>query len=323
MNAAAKKALDAINASIQFAPAVCREAMELARVALADRAELPIPAEERGRLRELAKAVPLGDARTGLDERAGCAAGNREDARVILRLLDALEAPVPLLVDDRPIDQRLAELMFIAKPAGAPIAIRRRLSDERNAITHHFSIVRSEGYLTTGEYEDGSLGELFIRFNKESAVIDGDGVRDLIASRNALLDQFGIAVSMLLQTGTTLAALVAKFTGTKFPPQGWTGNPNAPNASSPIDYVFRWLEWKYSKGGRDVKRTASASEKLVTEQILALIDNASEATAETEPVYVRCQGDGENGCGHPMHHGPCTKRPYSGPQCSCTGTPGY
>ncbi len=47
--------------------------------------------------------------------------------------------------------------------------VRRRLPDERRAITHHFSVGGHEGYITVGLYEDGSPGELFIKMSKEGS----------------------------------------------------------------------------------------------------------------------------------------------------------
>jgi hypothetical protein len=50
-------------------------------------------------------------------------------------------------------------------------AVRRRLPDERRAITHHFSVAGQEGYLTVGVYEDGSPGEIFVRMAKEGSTV--------------------------------------------------------------------------------------------------------------------------------------------------------
>src|ERR1039457_103336 len=66
-------------------------------------------------------------------------------------------------------------------------ALRRRLPDERRAITHHFSIAGQEGYLTVGVYDDGSPGEIFVRMAKEGSTISG------------LLDSIATVVSLALQ----------------------------------------------------------------------------------------------------------------------------
>jgi hypothetical protein len=71
-------------------------------------------------------------------------------------------------------------------------AVRRRLPDERRAITHHFSIGGQEGYLTVGVYADGSPGEIFVRMAKEGSTVSG------------LMDGFATVVSLALQHGVPL-----------------------------------------------------------------------------------------------------------------------
>ena len=110
---------------------------------------------------------------------------------------------------------------------------RRRLPDERKAITHKFSVGGHEGYITVGMYEDGSPGEIFIVMAKEGSVVSG------------LMDSFATAISLALQYGVPLKVLVNKFTHTRFEPSGYTGNPQIPFAKSVMDYIFRWLALKF------------------------------------------------------------------------------
>src|SRR5277367_3469441 len=114
-----------------------------------------------------------------------------------------------------------------------PRPLRRRLPDERKALTHKFSIGGHEGYLTVGMYEDGSPGELFCVMAKEGSVVSG------------LMDSFATAVSLALQYGVPLKVLTDKFSHTRFEPSGFTGNPQLPIAKSIIDYLFRWMELKF------------------------------------------------------------------------------
>jgi len=114
-----------------------------------------------------------------------------------------------------------------------PKAQRRRLPDERQSITHKFSIGGHEGYLTVGMYEDGTPGELFIVMAKEGSVVSG------------LMDSFATSVSLALQYGVPLQVLVDKFSHTRFEPSGFTGNPAIPIAKSITDYIFRWLALKF------------------------------------------------------------------------------
>ena len=114
--------------------------------------------------------------------------------------------------------------------------LRRRLPDERLAITHHFSIAGHEGYLTVGVYEDSSPGEIFITMAKQGSTISG------------LMDSFATAVSLALQYGASLEVLCRKFTHMRFEPSGWSGNPKIGYATSIVDYIFRWLQLKFIVG---------------------------------------------------------------------------
>jgi ribonucleoside-diphosphate reductase alpha chain len=114
-----------------------------------------------------------------------------------------------------------------------PSLARRRLPDERRAITHKFSIGGHEGYMTVGMYDDGLPGELFVVMAKEGSVVSG------------LMDSFATSISMALQYGVPLHVLCDKFSHTRFEPSGFTGNPDIPIAKSITDYIFRWLALKF------------------------------------------------------------------------------
>ena len=95
----------------------------------------------------------------------------------------------------------------------APKAVRRRLPNERDGVTHKFSIGGHEGYLTVGLYPDTRQpGEIFIRMSKEGSSISG------------LMDSFATAISLALQYGVPLQTLVDKFIHSRFEPSGFTGN---------------------------------------------------------------------------------------------------
>ena len=112
-------------------------------------------------------------------------------------------------------------------------AERRRLPDERQALTHKFSLGGHEGFITVGMYEDGQPGEIFLLMAKEGSTISG------------LMDAFAQAVSVALQYGVPLQILVDKFTHSRFEPSGFTNNPEIPMAKSVMDYIFRWLASKF------------------------------------------------------------------------------
>ncbi len=120
--------------------------------------------------------------------------------------------------------------------------LRRRLSDTRTAVTHKFDIAGHEGYLTVGLFEDSTPGELFITMAKEGSTIGG------------LMDAVGTLTSMALQYGVPLEALVRKFAHQRFEPSGFTKNPEIRNASSIIDYVFRWMALQFVPGYREASQ---------------------------------------------------------------------
>jgi len=117
--------------------------------------------------------------------------------------------------------------------APTPKPYRRKLPDERAAVTHKFSVGAHEGYLTVGLYEEGQPGEIFITMAKEGSTVSG------------LMDSFATAVSLALQYGVPLKVLCDKFSHMRFEPSGWTNNPEIRYAKSIMDYIFRWLANKF------------------------------------------------------------------------------
>jgi ribonucleoside-diphosphate reductase alpha chain len=121
-----------------------------------------------------------------------------------------------------------------AQPAPVPAGpVRRKLPEERQAITHKFDIQGHEGYITVGLYEDGMPGELFLVMAKEGSTISG------------FADAFAQAISYALQYGVPLQVLADKFSHMRFEPSGMTKNPQVRFAKSIVDYVFRWLATKF------------------------------------------------------------------------------
>jgi ribonucleoside-diphosphate reductase alpha chain len=110
---------------------------------------------------------------------------------------------------------------------------RRRLADTRASLTHKFKIEGHEGYITVGLFEDNTPGELFVTMAKEGSTLSG------------MMDAFATSVSLLFQYGVPLSHLVEKFGHMRFEPAGWTGNPEIGFAKSIVDYVFRWLGYRF------------------------------------------------------------------------------
>ncbi len=119
---------------------------------------------------------------------------------------------------------------------------RRKLPDERHALTHKFDIQGHEGYITVGLFEDGQPGEIFLVMAKEGSTISG------------FADAFAQAISYALQYGVPLQDLVDKFSHVRFEPSGMTKNPDVRFAKSIVDYIFRWMATKFLSHRRAVPR---------------------------------------------------------------------
>jgi ribonucleoside-diphosphate reductase alpha chain len=114
------------------------------------------------------------------------------------------------------------------------IAKRRRLPDRRAGYTQKARVGSHKLYVRTGEYEDGTLGEIFIDMHKEGAAF------------RSMTNCFAIAVSLGLQHGVPLDEFVDAFLFTRFEPNGMVqGNPHIKMTTSIIDYIFRELAISY------------------------------------------------------------------------------
>ena len=111
---------------------------------------------------------------------------------------------------------------------------RRSLPTRRNGYTQKAAVGGHKLFLRTGEYADGSIGEIFIGLHKEGSAFRG------------LMDNFAVAVSLGLQNGVKLEEFVEAFTFTRFGPAGVVeGDPAVSRATSLLDYVFRNLAVNY------------------------------------------------------------------------------
>ncbi len=123
-----------------------------------------------------------------------------------------------------------------APEEGPPVlawSAKKRLPASRPARTTSFKVGDAEGYVTTGEYPDDGIGEVFLKVSKQGSTLSG------------IMDAFSIAVSVGLQYGVPLEDYVSKFVNMKFEPSGMTTDPDVRFASSLVDYVFRRLALDY------------------------------------------------------------------------------
>jgi ribonucleoside-diphosphate reductase alpha chain len=149
---------------------------------------------------------------------------------------------------------------------------RRKLPDERKALTHKFDIAGHEGYITVGMYEDGSPGEIFVSMSKQGSTISG------------LMDSFATAISYALQYGVPLQFLVDKFAHMRFEPSGFTKNPQIPYAKSIVDYLFRWMASKFLD--EDAKR-----------EVGVVMEDSPSTERKDPPAPVASLHDGKDGGG--------------------------
>jgi ribonucleoside-diphosphate reductase alpha chain len=141
----------------------------------------------------------------------------------------ATEATTASSASPQPNIEEMAKLFAAARPT----LRRRRLPKKRFGFTQEAKVGGQKVYLRTGNYEDGSLGEIFVDLHKEGAAF------------RSMMNCFAIAVSLGLQYGVPLEDYVDVFTFTRFDPQGPVDHPNIKWSTSVIDYTFRLLAMEY------------------------------------------------------------------------------
>ena len=121
----------------------------------------------------------------------------------------------------------------VVESAAPARATRKRLPKSRPSRTTSFNVGGAEGYMTAGAYDDGALGEVFLKLGKQGSTLAG------------VMDAFSIAVSIGLQYGVPLETYVQKFTNLRFEPAGMTDDADIRMAQSMMDYIFRRLALDY------------------------------------------------------------------------------
>ena len=170
---------------------------------------------------------------------------------------------------------------------------RRELPNRRCGFTQKSRIGGHKVYLRTGEYEDGTLGEIFIDMHKEGAAF------------RCLMNNFAIAVSLGLQHGTPLEEYTDAFTFTKFDPSGVVqGSECIKMSSSILDYIFRELA-VYYLGRDDLAHVPPAVPILnkKTEPYIPVIDGLPQPLQEGDVVVVEEPKENHRFLGNPVMYG--------------------
>jgi ribonucleoside-diphosphate reductase alpha chain len=205
-----------------------------------------------------------------------------------------LEAELGGPAEDKPAPIRIAEKLIYRY-----IAQRRRLPDRRGGYTQKARIGNHKMYLRTGEYEDGSLGEIFVDMHKEGAAF------------RSMTNCFAIAVSLGLQHGVPLEEYIDAFLFTRFEPNGAVrGNPHIKMTTSIIDYIFRELAITYLERhdlaqvaaedlrGDALHREPKFEKEEVVDERLVEPDTEPASRAFATPRSGHVHPTAENGHGH-------------------------
>lgn len=128
-------------------------------------------------------------------------------------------------------------------PVAAPQG-RRRLPVDRQSVTRRFRLHSSEAgevvpvrlYFTAGLYDDGRVGEVFVKADRTGTLVRG------------MLDAVGTLTSLLLQHDVPLEVVTTKLRHTRYAPSGFTGDSEFPSCSSPLDLLAQWLDKRFGGG---------------------------------------------------------------------------
>ncbi len=243
----------------------------------------------------ISKTVNMPEAATAEDIEDVYMQGWRMGLKAIAIYRDGSKRSQPLSTgkkkDDSAATTSTAGEATVFQLTGEPKPYRRRLPDERRAVTHKYQVAGHEGYITVGLYPDGQPGEIFLKMAKEGSTVSG------------LMDTLATMTSIALQYGVPLRDLVNKFAHVRFEPSGFTGNPEVPIAKSIVDYVFRWMGSRFlSKDDRDALgimggEIVSGPAAVSSPQLGAfdLTDDSSDSTAAAAPLAPSTSSEGGGG----------------------------
>ncbi|HUC95453.1 MAG TPA: vitamin B12-dependent ribonucleotide reductase [Candidatus Saccharimonadia bacterium] len=187
-------------------------------------------------------------------------------------------------------DDSKKEVSTASEPVMVRVEARKKLPQIRQAKTFSFKLSGSSGYVTVGEYDDGTPGEIFLRIAKQGSTLAG------------VMDAFAISVSHGLQFGVPLKDYVKSFINMSFTPSGITNDSDIRTASSIVDYVFRRLAFAYLSfddllelGLKSYKDTPENQTSLLSDQNIqnVIMDDIKDDKSRVEPL-VSTQADTPN-----------------------------
>ncbi|MDX2055935.1 MAG: vitamin B12-dependent ribonucleotide reductase [Polyangiaceae bacterium] len=290
----------------------------------------------------ISKTVNLPNEATVEDVRQIYVEGWKLGLKAVALYRDGCKASQPLSTSDTKADKEKAEgtaattaqALKVSSAAIVPTqpqGNRVRLPKKRRGFTQEAHVGGHKVFLRTGEYEDGTLGEIFIDMHKEGAAF------------RSLMNCFAMSVSIGLQYGVPLEQFVEQFTFTRFEPHGVvSGHPNIKFSTSIVDYIFRVLGVEYLKR-YDFAQVKPAEDQLPIEdptdknivqaplpepERLALVSasghqggGGQEAHGSLDAQLEEMMGDAPvcDGCGHiTVRNGACYKCLNCGNSMGCS-----
>jgi len=164
-----------------------------------------------------------------------------------------------------------------------------------------------QGYISTGEYDDGRLGEVFLRVSKQGSTLAG------------IVDAWSIAISLGLQHGVPLKSFVDKYAGMRFEPQGMTNDADVRIANSLVDYIFRRLAIDYLEADSRKELGIFTNEERIDLLETEIEEEVAQTFAEEKKISTSAHAPICYSCGSFMRpSGACHVCPSCGTTSGCS-----
>lgn len=174
---------------------------------------------------------------------------------------------------DQNVQEAVAERLTSLLGDGLLRGERRRVPNDSRVVRRHFRVAEISGYIHVGLFPDGTPGDIFVTVAQAGSTLRG------------IIDSWALTLSLALQYGTPLDALVSKLSFTDFEPRGFTNDMEIRTAKSIVDYVMRWLAKEFLDPSAHALlgiRTAESSRADTPEQSVVEITGATEFSPRIE-----------------------------------------